>query len=409
MRILVIEEKTVIKKIESMRDEIVEFLQDLVKIPSEVPPGRYKEISKFIESKLLELGIKTQRKKNNIIGEIGSETGPTLIFNAHLDTDAPFKGWTQDPYGGEIIDNRIYGRGACDDKSCIAAEIFAAKALLDSEFDFNGKLILTAVINEEIGGMLGADYIVNKSLVKGDACLLGDSICDYPVAYRAGTFQINFTIKGIRRHAQGWPDLPPPNRNKYSGINAIHKMLPIMNFLMELQEELKFKETKYPISPDMPSKISSVNVTLMEGGVSVNSIPDKCVLHCIINTIPEQDIDELKSRILEFIEELKKKDPDLDITVQNPITIKAEITDINSDFARIVKNVYKTIYNEEREFKLVLPTTDATFFHQKGIETILIGTIRGDNNIHSTDEFIYIEDLINVTKIYALTALNYLK
>ena len=88
MRILIIEEKTVIKKIESMRDEIVEFLQDLVKIPSEVPPGRYKEISKFIESKLLELGIKTQRKKNNIIGEIGSETGPTLIFNAHLDTDA---------------------------------------------------------------------------------------------------------------------------------------------------------------------------------------------------------------------------------------------------------------------------------------------------------------------------------
>lgn len=75
----------------------------------------------------------------------------------------------------------------------------------------------------------------------------------------------------------------------------------------------------------------------------------------------------------------------------------------------MVKNVYKTVYNEEREFKLILPTTDAKFFHQKGIETILIGTIRGDNNIHSTDEFIYIEDLINVTKIYALTALNYLK
>ena len=409
MRVLVIEEKTVIEKIESMRNEIVGFLQDLVKMPSEVPPGRYKEISKFIESKMLEVGIKTLRKKNNVIGEIGSETGPNLIFYAHLDTDAPFNGWTIDPYGGEIIDNKIYGRGACDDKSCIAAEIFAVKALLDSGFDFNGKLIITAVINEEIGGLLGADYIVNKGIVKGDACLLGDSISEYPVAYRAGTFQINFTIKGIRRHAQGWPDLPPPNRNKYSGINAIHKMLPIMNFLMDLQEELKSKETKYPLSPDMPSKISSINLTLMEGGVSVNSVPDKCVLHCLINTIPEQNIGELKSRILDFIEGLKQKDPDLDIRVQIPITIEPEITDINSDFAKIVKNVYKTVYNEEREFKIILPTTDATFFHQKGIETILIGTIRGDNNIHSTDEFIYIEDLINVTKIYALTALNYLK
>ncbi len=108
MRVLAIEEKTVIEKIESMRNEIVGFLQDLVKMPSEVPPGRYKEISKFIESKMLEVGIKTQRKKNNVIGEIGSETGPRLIFNAHFDTDAPFNGWTKDPHGGEIIDNKIY-------------------------------------------------------------------------------------------------------------------------------------------------------------------------------------------------------------------------------------------------------------------------------------------------------------
>ncbi len=403
------EEKIVIEKIENMREEIVEFLQNLVKMPSEVPPGKYREISKFIESKMLEVGIKTQRKKNNVIGEIGNETGPSLIFYAHLDTDAPFNGWTKNPYGGEKIDNKIYGRGACDDKSCIAAEIYAVKALQDSGFNFNGKLFVTAVINEEIGGILGADYIVNKGLVKGDACLIGDSLCDYPVAYRAGTFQISFIIKGIRRHAQGWPDLPSPNRNKYSGINAINKMLPIMNFLMELQEELKYKETKYPIHPDMPSKISSVNLTLMEGGVSVNSVPDKCVLHCLINTIPEQDMAALKSRILKFIEDLKKKDPDLDIRVQIPIYIEPEITDINSDFALIVKDVYKTIYNEEREFKIILPTTDATFFHQKGIETILIGTIRGDNNIHSVDEFVYVEDLINLTKIYALTALNYLK
>ncbi|MBY8986714.1 MAG: M20/M25/M40 family metallo-hydrolase [Candidatus Lokiarchaeota archaeon] len=406
---MVPEEKTVIENIESMRDEIVEFLQDLVKMPSEVPPGKYKEISKFIESKMLEVGINTQRKKNNVLGEIGNELGPSLIFYAHLDTDAAHNGWTKDPYGGEIVDNKIYGRGACDDKSCIAAEIFAVKALLNSGFDFKGKLILTATINEEIGGILGADYIVNKGLVKGDACLIGDSICDYPVAYRAGTFQISFTIKGIRRHAQGWPDLPTPNRNKYSGINAIHKMLPIMNFLADLQEELKSKETKYPLSPDMPSKISSVNLTLMEGGVSVNSVPDKCVLHCIINTIPEQDMGELKSKILDFIEDLKNRDPELNITVQIPIYIEPEISNTNSDFAKIVTNVYKTVYNEEREFKIILPTTDATFFHQKGIETLLIGTIRGDNNIHSTDEFIYIEDLINVTKIYALTALNYLK
>ncbi|MFW9897366.1 MAG: M20/M25/M40 family metallo-hydrolase, partial [Candidatus Thorarchaeota archaeon] len=129
MTILDLEEENVIEKVENMRDEIVEFLQELIKIPSEVPPGKYKEISKFIESKMVDFGIKTQRKKNNVIGEIGNDNGVSLIFYAHLDTDAPFNGWTKNPYGGEIIENKVYGRGACDDKSCIAAEIFAVKAL----------------------------------------------------------------------------------------------------------------------------------------------------------------------------------------------------------------------------------------------------------------------------------------
>ncbi len=402
-------EKIVLEKIDNMKDEIIEFLQEIIKIPSEVPPGKYKDISKFIASKISELGINTQRKRHNVISEIGNDKGPTLIFNAHLDTVATYDGWTKQPHGGEKIGNKIYGRGTADDKSCIAAEIFATKALLDADIDLNGKLIITAVINEEIGGLLGAEYIVNEEIVKGDACLLGDSISDYPVAFRGGTFQISFIIKGIRRHAQGWSDLPPPNRNKYSGINAINKMLPIMNFLVELQEELKSKETKYPLPPYMPSKISSVNFTIIEGGVSVNTVPDKCVLHCIINTIPEQNLEDLKTRILDFIDDLKKKDPDLNITVQIPVYIEPQITDINSNFAKIVKNAFKTVYNEEREFKVFLPTTDAHFFQQKGIETILIGPFRGESNIHSTDEFVYIEDVINVTKLFALTALNYLK
>jgi len=402
-------EKDVLDKIDNMREEIIEFLQEMIKKLSAVPPGKYKEISKFIASKMNEFGIQTQRKRHNVIGEIGNEEGPTLIFNAHFDTVPTFDGWTKNPYGGERIGDKIYGRGASDDKSCVAAEIFATKALIDMGVKLNGKLIVTGVINEEIGGILGAEFLVNDGIVKGDACLLGDSVCDYPVAYRAGTFQISFIIKGIRRHAQGWPDLPPPNRNIYSGINTINKMVPIMNFLMELQEELKSKETKYPLSPDMSSKISSVNFTMIEGGVSVNTVPDKCVLHCLINTIPEQNIDELKTRILDFIEDLKKNDPDLEITVQIPIHIEPQITDINSDFAKIVKNAYKAVYNEKRDFKIMLPTTDAHFFQQKGIETILIGPFRGDNNIHSTDEFVYIEDLINVTKLYAITALNYLR
>jgi len=402
-------EKAIIEKIDNMKSDIIQFLQDLIKIPSEVPPGKYKEISNFVESKMKEFKLNTKVKKKNIIGEIGNENGSSLIFNAHIDTVATYDGWTKDPYEGEIVGNKIYGRGAADDKACVAAEIFAAKALLDLGINLNGKLIITAVINEEIGGLLGAEYLVKDEVITGDACILGDVCCDYPIAYLGGTMQISFITKGIRRHAQTYPDLPPPYRSKYSAINAIGKMLKIMNFLMELQEEFKKIETKYPLHPDFPCKISSVNFTMINGGNSVTTIPDKCILQCLISVIPEMDLDSIKVRIFNFVESLKKEDPDLNITAQIGAYIKPQIIDTNSIFAQVVKKAFKTVFEEERDFKAFIPTTDAQTFQEKGIETILIGSLRGENNHHAQDEFVYIDDVINVTKIYALTASNYLK
>ncbi|MFX0106356.1 MAG: M20 family metallopeptidase, partial [Candidatus Hodarchaeota archaeon] len=311
-------EKLIIEKIDGMKDEIIRFLQQLIQIPSEVPPGKYKEISKLIASKMNEFNINTKVKRKNLIGEIGNEDGPSLIFNAHMDTAITSDGWTKDPYGGEIVGNKIYGRGAADDKACVAAEIFATKAILDLGINLNGKLIITAVINEEIGGLLGTEYLVKDNIITGDVCLLGDVWCDYPIAYLGGTMQISFTIQGIRRNAQAYPDLSPPNRNNYSGINAIGKMMKIMNFLTDLQEEFKQMETKYPLTPDSPSKVSSVNFTMINGGNSVNTIPDNCILQCLISVIPEMDLESIKSRILNFVESLEKEDPNLNIKTQIP-------------------------------------------------------------------------------------------
>ncbi len=401
-------EKAIMQKIDSMKDDIIEFLQNLIQIPSEVPPAKYKEISKYVESKMKEFKINTNVKKKNVIGEIGAETGLSLIFNAHLDTVPTYNGWTKDPYGGEIVGNKIFGRGAADDKACVAAEIFATKVLIDLGIKLNGKLIITAVVNEEIGGLLGTKYLVKEEVVSGDACLLGDVCCDYPIAYQGGTMQMSFIIQGIRRNAQAYPDLPPPNRNKYSGINSIGKMVRIMNFLMELQEEFNKKETKYPIPPDLPSRISSVTFTEIKGGNSISATPDNCILQCLITVIPEIDLDDIKTRILNYIEDLKKEDPDLNIKIQIGLIIKPHITDTNSTFAKAVKKAFRTVFEEERDFKTFIPTTDAQLFQEKGIETILIGAIRGENNHHAQDEFVYIDDVLNVTKIYALTAFNYL-
>ncbi len=401
--------KIVLDKIDGMKDEIIKFHQEIIKIPSENPPSKYKEISKFIENKMNEIGLITKNKRNNVIGELGDGRAPSLIFNAHFDTVEAFNGWTKDPFGGEIIDGKIYGRGASDDKSSVTAEIFAAKALIDAGIKLNGKLILTAVVDEELGGYNGSNYLLKRGIIKGDACVVGDGPADYPIGYIHGAIFVSFAIKGKQAHGFMHPDLPPPNRTDYSGISAIHRMVPIMNFLLNLQEEFTKLETKYPIPPECPSKISSVNIAMIEGGTKISTVANRCLLHFSIQTIPEHNIEEIKTRILNFVETLKKDDPNLDITVQIPLSYGPHYIDAESNFAQAVIYATNAVFGDEREFKLFNCTTDAHWFAEKGIETVLIGTFREDSVIHCANENVHIDDLINTTKIFAITALNYLK
>ena len=402
-------EKKILGLIDNMKDEIVKFHQQMIQMPSENPPGKYKEISKFIEDKMSDFGLSTKNKRNNVIGELGNDNGPSLIFNAHYDTVERFKGWKRDPFGGVIENNRIYGRGASDDKSCVTAEIFAAKALINAGIDLEGKLIVTAVVDEELGGYGGANYLLERDIIKGDACVVGDAPADYPIGYLHGAIFVSFSITGKQAHGFMHPDLPHPNRTEYSGISAIHKMVPIMNFLIDLQEEFTETETKYPIPPECPSKISNVNMAMIEGGTKISTVANRCFLNCSIQTIPEHDVEEIKMRILNYVESLKKDDPDLNITVQIPISYGPHSINADSGFAQAVKNATKTVYGEEREFKLFNCTTDAHWFAEKGIETVIIGTFREDSVIHCADENVHIDDLINTTKMFAITALNYLK
>ena len=220
---------------------------------------------------------------------------------------------------------------------------------------------------------------------------------------------ITFTINGKQAHGLGFPDHPEPYRTEQSGINTIERMLKIMDFLMKIKSEFLKTETKYPLPEGWINKISSVNLAEIHGGNKITTVPDKCFLHCSINTIPEQDIASIKKRILDYINELKKEDPYLDVSVQIPVALEPFVIDEGSDFAQAALKASKTVFNETREFKLFMPSTDAHWFQERGIPTILIGSTREDNNIHSADEFVYIEDLINTTKMFALTTLNYLK
>ena len=401
-------EEKIIKIVDSMRKEIIEFHQQMIRLPSENPPGKYKEISEFVEKKMNDIGLKTINKRKNIIGTIGDSESPSLILYGHMDTVPRYDGWTQEPFGAEIIDGKMYGRGACDDKACVTAEIFATKALLDSGIELKGSLEVLSVVDEESGGFGGVKLLLDKGLVRGDVCLLGDGRGNYPAAFTAGFLMVVFVITGKKAHALGFPDIPK-YRNEQSGVNAIKKMIKVMNFLMELQEEFLKTESKYPNFPGHPSKVSTINIGLIKGGGELSAVPDKCVMQCVINTIPEQDVESVKNRINTFIENYKREDPNLNIKVQTNLSFKPYIADLNTAFAKSVEKAVKTVYGEEREFKMFLSASDAHWFQEKEIETIMMGCGTHKNKVHAEDEYIHIEELIATTKIFALTALNYLK
>jgi len=401
-------EKAIIEKIEEMREEIINFHKQIIQIPSENPPGKYKQIAQFVQNKFEELGLKTFVKRNNVVGKYQNLTGPSLLLYGHMDTVPAYKGWTEDPFGGHTNDGKIFGRGACDDKACVTAEIFATKALLELGIKFEGSLTLISAIDEETGGFNGVRYLLDKGHINGDACLLGDGRGGFPAAFTGGFIMVTFMITGKKAHALSFPDIPK-YRNEFSGVNAIQKMVNILNFLMQLQAEFLNKETKYPNFPGHPSKVSTVNIAKIIGGDKISAVPDKCLLYCIINTIPEQDVESIKQNILEFVEISRLSDPDLDINVNFSISFEPFVSNTNSKFAKAIKNAIKIVYNEDREFKLFQSANDGHWFHEKGIETILMGTGTHENNVHAEDEFVSIDDLIDTTKIFALTAFNYLR
>jgi succinyl-diaminopimelate desuccinylase len=405
---MVVTDKEILQKIDDMKEQIIEFHKKIIRIPSENPPGKYKAISEFVKAKFEELGLETISKRNNVIGKFEGSDHPSLIVYAHMDTVPSYDGWNEaKPFSADIIDEKIYGRGACDDKACVTAEIFAFKALKELNLDLSGKLTLLATIDEETGGFNGANYVLDKNLVTGEACLLGDGRGHYPVAYCGGFLLVTFLIKGKKAHALSFPDLPI-YRNEYSGINAIEKMINIMNFLNQLQAEFLNVETKYPNFPGHPSKVSTVNIAKIEGGEKISAVPDKCLMYCLINTIPEQRVKGIKNRILEFIEQAKTEDPDLHVNVQFTMSFEPFTTNTNSKIAKSVQTAVKSVYGENREFKLFQSANDGHFFHEKGIETILMGTGTHECRVHEPDEFVYIRDLLDTTKIFALTIKNYL-
>ena len=298
------------KRIEHIKNDLVEFTQEIIKIPSFT--GEEGELAQVILNKLKEFEVDEAfvDEAGNVVGVIhGQEKGISILLNGHLDVvpAGNMDSWSPyDPFGGEIDESgNIHGRGAADLKGGLAVHLFLMKLLklaVEQNSSFKGDLIFSAVVHEEAAEMFGMEYLCQKTLptkkLGCDLVFLCEPTGLDVVLGQRGKVELVVKTKGKTAHSSIPKD----------GINALEKMMPVLDYIFN---EMTGKLRKHPILGD--SSITVTDLICRPGTLSI--IPDECEISIDRRYMPEENLTELLEQFENLFEKIKKEDPQFEATV----------------------------------------------------------------------------------------------
>ncbi len=391
------------------RETVIALTQKLVQIESVFRndgKGNEQEVTNYVAEYLsnLNLGIEVHMEevtpgRPNVIGIIDSKKpGKTLLFEGHTDvvTEGNRDAWTYDPFGAEIIDGRMYGRGTNDTKGNLACMITAVQSILLDQESFTGKIILCIPCDEE-GLMLGIKHFIAQGWADGvDGAIICEPEENQVCIAQRGAIRLRVDIYGKMAHgAISW-----------SGINPNWRMA---RFITEM-EKLE-KEEQERLGEDPFLKWPSITPTILQapvlGDAQINVIPDQCMTTLDIRTVPAQNHDELLAKIEAIIARMKKSDPDFKVELTVLDNRPATYTERTNPIVEAVHHAVKNVLKKEPIYNGVPGATDGTFLHVHGIPIVTIGA--GDREIpHQINEYVDIEELAETTAIYREAALLFL-
>jgi succinyl-diaminopimelate desuccinylase len=400
-------------------DELVALLSDLLKIPSDNPPGDTTAIAEFIVDYLKIFGVEseiivTKPGIANVVATIG-EGEPHLILNGHLDTFPSEVGetWNIPPYSGLVMDGRIYGRGAGDMKGGLAALLYGFAKI--SQTDFKGKLTFTGTSDEETGGEWGALWLLNKhDSLHGDAVLNGEPS---GLTVRIGEkSRVSIILEAEGKAAHG-------SFSGYVGENAIMKMVRILPLVEAFQgtpavftEETKalteevmkgYKQQYGHESETMANVLKevTVNIGTIEGGSEDNIVPAYCKVvvdtRLPIGITPTEITEMMKKKIHEV-------DPSIKVSWKRPPQIVTESTysPINTRITKLLAKNSKEVTGDEPLYSFTSGGTDCRFWRKLGIPAICYGPrVYG---MGGADENVTVDDLVTTAKVQVGTILDFL-
>jgi len=381
----------VLRILDDRRNETVELLRELIRTPSVT--GEEKQVAELIARKLKDNGLKDVRidEAGNVICKIaGSGGGPILLYNGHIDTvpagDRSL--WQFDPFGAEIVDGKIVGRGACDMKGSLAAMMMAVDAIRRADVKLKGSLILTMVVREENGLQEGTKYAIEEGGLRPDVALVGEATNLNVSLGSRGRIGVDIAVKGKSAHASN------PSR----GVNAITKMTKMIEAIsnMELTTHEFLGTTTQAVT----------NITCQPG--QLNIVPNLCSISIDRRIIPGDSLEKTKAEFMALIDRLKAEDPEFDADVETGKLAPPAYTFPEEPAVKVLQDSAEQVLGTKPELSKYTFGTDACYLCAVArIPTIGFGP--GDeSNAHSVNDHVSIDDLVTASKVYAVFVINLL-
>ncbi|MGY3779142.1 ArgE/DapE family deacylase [Isobaculum melis] len=374
--------------------EKVQILKDIIRIQS--VNGNEKAVADYLSQLFQKHGIQTEqveyaKERDNLVAEIGTSDNRVLAFSGHMDVVAPGDSalWRFDPFSATEKEGKIYGRGATDMKSGLAAMVIAMIELTEEKAPLNGKIRLLATVGEEVGE-LGAAQLTEKGYADDiDAMIIGEP-SGYQIVY-AHQGSINFTVTSTGKSAHSsMPQL---------GINAIDHL---NEFYTTANQA--FRKEKY--TDDVLGNFN-YNVTLISGGDQVNSIPEKATLSGNIRTIPAFNNEKVVQLLTEIVAEFNTKEGvKLDLTIDaNKLVVKSQK---DSEIAQLAQHITEKKIGQKVPLLGISATTDAAEFvkAKTAFPVIIFGP--GNETPHQANEYVEVDNYLEMIDIYKEIATTYL-
>jgi succinyl-diaminopimelate desuccinylase len=416
-------ESVVLRAVDAIAAEMVDFLRGITRIPTINPPGEeYRAGAEFIGAKLKEFGYECQyvvadgrpehtptHPRINVMGHMaGTGQGPRLHFNGHFDVVPVGQGWTVDPFAGLIKDGKLYWRGTADQKAGIAASIFAIEAIRRSGIRLAGSVEQSGTVDEESGGFAGVAWLAQQGLIHKDrtdfVIITEPSNVDRICIGHRGVYW----FKVIQHGRIGHGSMP------YLGVSAADHLGDVIHEITHtLKPELAKRKTEMPVEPP-GSRYASININSVFGGQDERGTQTPCVIDragAIFDRrfLAEEQLEDVRSEIRQLLDELCAKNPAAKYTLEDLMIVRPTQTDPSSVLVQTVSSSIERVLGSRPPLMASPGTYDQKHVTRIGHIEDCIAYGPGILDLaHQPDEYVVIEDLIQSAKVMALTALSLL-